>query len=109
MGALLVLLVRRLRRPVWQRLLAALALFWLFVWLSPQIYYGYYLLIFDGLPIQSVIKLPPGPGHMVRLLTFTEEASLSRHGQGLLGWLLIASALWRAGPFARSSPSGERS
>ncbi|WP_371155551.1 hypothetical protein [Jannaschia sp. 2305UL9-9] len=79
----------------------AIVLFHGFVWLSPQVYYLFYWATFDGLPMQWVIRAPPSPGHLLRLLTFTEEASLSRHGQGLFGWSLLLLAL-------RSSGSGVR-
>ena len=76
------------------RLAVALALFWLFEWLSPQIYYQYYRLIFDGLPQQVVVKLPPpSPDALVELLTFSGKASLSHHMRGLLGWVLLVMAL----------------
>ncbi|MEM7644499.1 MAG: hypothetical protein AAF366_18535 [Pseudomonadota bacterium] len=77
------------------RLARAVALLWAFVWLSPQVYYLYYQAIFDGLPWQIVVKAPPGPDHLIRLLTFTEQASLSRHSQGVLGWSLLALS-WRS-------------
>ncbi|MEO1249264.1 MAG: hypothetical protein AAFW76_05430 [Pseudomonadota bacterium] len=51
-------------RPLPWRLAIAAVLFYLSVWLSPQIYYLYYLLIFDGLPWQIVVKRPPGPVHI---------------------------------------------
>jgi len=90
-----VLLAIQLRR--FSRLragLAGLALFWLFVWLSPQFYYAYYLLLFDGLPIQWVARAPE-PATILRLLSFTERATLSAHGVGILGWLVLLSAiLW---------------
>ena len=65
--ALLVLgvlaLARRLcRGGLGRRLVAAAGLFWVFLWLSPQVYYAYYQLIFDGLPVQIVIGWPPGGG-----------------------------------------------
>ncbi len=76
------------------RCLLALVLFWLFVWLSPQIYYWYYLLIFDGLPVQSVIGTPPTPFDLIRLIGFSDRHDLSHHGQGVLGWALVLTALW---------------
>ncbi|SFJ78534.1 hypothetical protein [Jannaschia pohangensis] len=93
--ALAVLLVWRLARGPIRGAVLALVVFVLFVWLSPQIYYAYYFLIFDDLPVQIVIKSPPGPGYLLRLLTFTQEASLSRHGQGLLGWSLLLVGVGR--------------
>ncbi|GIT92602.1 hypothetical protein JANAI62_31610 [Jannaschia pagri] len=94
-GVVLVGQWRVRRRPGTVRWGVAAAGFVGFVWLSPQVYYLFYWATFDGLPLQSVIKTPPGPGDLLRLLTFTEEASLSRHGQGVLGWSLLALA-WRS-------------
>lgn len=91
-----VLLVWRVSRrgvPV-LRLLMGLAVFWVFVWLSPQVYYGYYLLIFDGLPLQWVVQNPPSLVHVAELLGFAAQEDLSHHGQGVLGWLCIGTALW---------------
>ena len=73
----------------------AVVLFWLFVWLSPQVFYLYYQMIFDGLPWQIVVRGVPGPGRILRLLTFTVSGTLSDHGAGLLGWGLVGLALWR--------------
>lgn len=89
LGGWMIALVCRLTGPV-----RAMVLFWAFVWLSPQVYYTYYLTIFDGLPWQIVIRDPPGPTTILHLLTFRGE-TLSDHGKGLLGWGLIGLALWR--------------
>jgi len=83
-------------RSIFTRILIALAAFYLFTWLSPQIYYGYYLIIFDGLPLQIVIQSPPSPDEVARLLSFQAKASLSDHSKGALGWLLILACLFRA-------------
>jgi len=82
-------------RPLPLRLILSAAVFFGFVWLSPQIYYQYYRLIIDGLPAQLVIGWPQGVGHLARLLTFQSDANLSAHSQGLLGWTLIAIAVIR--------------
>ncbi len=92
--ALLVLgvlaLARRLcRGRLGRRLLAAAGLFWVFLWLSPQVYYAYYQLIFEGLPVQIVIGWPPGAETVFRRLTFAGPATLSAHGQGVLGWAMV--------------------
>lgn len=71
---------------------AALVAFWLFVWLSPQVYYQYYRLIFDGLPAQWVVWPPRWPAEAFDLLLFQGPANLSAHGQGVLGWAMIACA-----------------
>jgi hypothetical protein len=89
----------RLRGVVW-----AFILFWGFVWLSPQVYYLYYQVIFDGLPWQIVVKTPPGPGRILNLLTFQGAGTLSDHGKGVLGWGLIGMALWRRRRARLSSP-----
>ena len=98
--ALLVLgvlaLARRLRRGrLGRRLVAAAGLFWLFLWLSPQVYYAYYQLILDGLPVQIVIGWPPGAETVLRRLGFAGPATLAAHGQGVLGWVLVVGAVRR--------------
>lgn len=77
--------------PRFWAILLAFGLFWAFVWLSPQVYYTYYLFLFDDLPRQWVARWPK-PEHLIRLLSFTERATLSAHSQGLLGWALIIAA-----------------
>jgi hypothetical protein len=84
------------------RLALVLTIFILFVWLSPQVYYGYYLLLFDGLPIQIVVKMPPSPMTLLRLISFTEDAELSAHSQGVLFWFMIGAAFIRNGTAKRS-------
>lgn len=81
-------------KPITLRIALALALFFGFVWLSPQVYYTYYMTLFDGLPWQSVIKSPPGIERLLRLLSFQGTQNLSAHSQGVLGWaLIVISAL----------------
>ncbi|WP_299043693.1 hypothetical protein [uncultured Tateyamaria sp.] len=83
-----------LRRPLIMRVPVWIVAFITFVWASPQGYYTYYRMIFDGLPAQSVIKAPPPPQELVALLTFTGPATLSAHSTGVLGWLMFAVAIW---------------
>jgi hypothetical protein len=92
---LLALVRRYCRGEAWRRVLRALVLYWLFLWLSPQAYYGYYMLIFDGLPLQFVIGWPPGLEEVFRRLTFTGPATLAAHGQGVLGWAVAVVAVRR--------------
>jgi hypothetical protein len=95
-GVLVYFCFRAVRqKPLAIRIIIASVVFYIFVWLSPQIYYTYYLLIFDGLPIQIVIKAPPTPLSLTQLLMFQEKASLSDHSKAGLGWVLIAIALLR--------------
>lgn len=76
------------------RLLVALVTLYLFEWLSPQIYYLYYVFLLD-VPWQNVIGYPPTLRALLKLLTFSDNANLSYHARGLLGWLLIALAIIR--------------
>ena len=76
-------------RPITLRLPIAVLVFWLFVWTSPQIYYAYYMTLFDGLPVQIVIKWPESPAQIWSLLTFSDRSNLSNHTKAILGWLLI--------------------
>ena len=82
-----------IRFLVLQRLGIAIGLFYLFVWLSAQIYYGYYFFLFDNLPLQIVIKTPPAPGQLVELLIFQGPATLAAHSLAFLGWALIAAVI----------------
>ena len=87
--------------PLVARLLLALCLFWLFVWLSPQVYYLYFMVLTGALPLQVVVHLPPRPDTIVKLLGFAGNASLALHAQGLFGWLLIAVSLITGPPDRR--------
>lgn len=78
------------------RLAVAVFLLWSFVWLSPQVYYLYFQMIFSGLPWQVVIKEPPGPGSIAGLLLFRGDTTLSNHSKGLLGWMLLLYAFARS-------------
>ena len=86
---------RRLPRPfeIAGRVGCAIAVVWLFVWLSPQIYYFYYQITFEGLPWQIVIRQFPDSEQILELLTFTGKSTLSDHGKGILAWGLIAYAI----------------
>ena len=90
--------VRRLVRfrPLWARTLFAVAAFWLFVRLSPQLYYLYYLLISTGLPMQNVIQAPPALPKLAQLLAFRSNATLSAHAQAILGWGMILVAILKS-------------
>ena len=75
------------------RVLIAVGIFYLFIWVSPQVYYMLYWAVSDGLPLQWVVQSPPNPLKLFKLLTFTDRATLTEHGQGVLGWLLIVTGL----------------
>ena len=96
LGGLVILAcaVRASRLPRWyMRLALAALIYWGFVWLSPQIYYTYYMMIFEGLPLQWVVRQPPALGDIGRLLTFRGPATMSAHGLGILGWSMSGVAL----------------
>lgn len=76
-------------KPVWVKLSGSLVFFWLFVWISPQIYYMYYLTLFPDLPLQWVIWPIETPLTAISYLFFQGPQNLSAHSQGLLGWSLI--------------------
>lgn len=90
-------LTRHWRWPV--RLLAAMGMVVIYEWLHPQVFYLWYLVVIDGLPLQWVIGALPDPSSGWRVLAFEERASLSAHGRGVLGWMCILLALAR--PCAR--------
>ena len=69
-------------------------LFALFDWLSPQIYYAYYLAIIPGLPVQAVVAATPDPTAILKLLTFSGSHDLSAHGRGALGWAMLGAAVF---------------
>lgn len=85
------------RRPVPVRLVLAALVFAGFVWLTPQIYYAYYLSLFEDLHFQLVIGWPPSPVELLSTLFFQERFNLSYHARGLLGWALLAVALFAHG------------
>ena len=84
-------LVRRQRITIRIAIAALLYFFW--IWLAPQVYYTYYIFILDDLPWQVVVQFPPTPYQLFTLMLFRENANLSFHSQGLLGWLLLGIAL----------------
>ena len=90
---LTVLVLRR--RALWLQMLGGLVAFWLFVWVSPQVYYQYYRMIIIDLPLQWVIWPPASPREAFNLLFFQGPHNLSDHSQGLLGWSLLAAPLLR--------------
>lgn len=96
LAVLMLALARRIcrGRGLAGRLVAAVLLFWAFLWLAPQIYFAYYQLIFDGLPIQFAIGWPPAPETVLRRLTFSGPGTIGAHAQGALGWALLVPAAW---------------
>ena len=91
----ILVLTRRLAggRPLIWRIAIWALLFFLFVWLSPQVYYTYYRMIIPDLPLQWVIRWPDVP-ETLALMAFMAGDSLSAHGKGVLGWAMLAAAVW---------------
>ena len=75
------------------KLLAAIFFIWIFIWISPQVYYLYYIQIIDGLPLQNVIQWPPSPLEVFQTVTFSGKSNLSNHGKGLIFWAMMIIAL----------------
>lgn len=67
----------------------AILFLWLFLWLSPQIYYFYYQVIIGDLPWQNVISTPPSLGDLAHMLSFQSPNSLSHLAKAALGWVLM--------------------
>lgn len=82
------------RMSLVSRIVTALVFLWVFIWLSPQIYYLYYILLFDGLELQNVIHLPPSAQEILSIMIFSDEAWLSSHAKALLGWIMILLSFW---------------
>lgn len=89
------------KRHIVVRFSGAVVLFWMFVWLSPQVYYIYYRMIIPDLPLQWVIWPPPAGLRAVEILLFQYQANLSAHGQALLGWSMIIAAVIGNAPLGR--------
>ena len=79
------------RRLVWRLILWAIG-FVGFVWLSPQIYYLYYWVLIDGLPMQAVIAKLPEVERLLDVILLRKH-TLSIHGQAALCLLMLAAAL----------------
>ena len=75
------------------RLGIAVTLLWLFLWLSPQVYYLYYQAIFDDLPWQIVVMAPPSITETGQVLFFQGKNSLAEHSKAILGWAIIIGAI----------------
>ena len=75
------------------KVLLAVVLIWAFIWLSPQIYYLYYIQIIPGLGLQNVIADAPTVTEVISTITFTGKANLSEHSKGLLFWMMIVFGL----------------
>ncbi len=94
----------RLSKSRGLRMFAGLAVFCIFLWLSPQIYYFYYQIILDDLPWQIVIGGPPNPTALIKLLLLSGPATLAGHAKGVLGWTLFL-----LGPLATAKASASES
>jgi len=82
------------KRSLVVRLAIALVVFYLFLWLSPQIYYAYYQLLWPSLEFRIVVGDLPTLWHLLELITFQGRATTTWHAQGLLGVLLLVLAGW---------------
>ena len=81
----------RCRRLAWRLCLWSIG-FVGFIWLSPQIYYFYYWVLIDGLPMQVVIAPLPEIERLLDVLLLRKH-TLSIHGQAALCLLMLLAAL----------------
>lgn len=91
----------RFARPV--KVCLAVVFLSVFIWLSPQIYYFYYLMIFEDLPTQIIIQWPPSISEIYRVITFSGNANLSEHSKGALFWIMIIISLTKPSIKSHSS------
>lgn len=75
------------------KVLCAIVFIWIFIWLSPQVYYLYYIQIFDDLPYQNVIQNPSSITEILKTITFFGNNNLSNHAKGIVFWAMIIVAL----------------
>jgi len=75
------------------RLVIAALIFFCFLWLSPQIYYAYYQILWPDLPWQMIIKDPPSLSYMFELVTFSGRSTTSWHARGVVGVSLLILAI----------------
>ena len=75
------------------RVVVGLALFYAFVWLSPQVWHFYWSVVAGGSPWEAVIGWPPAPEGPIRLLVFSGPWTIAAHAAGVLGWALIVVAV----------------
>lgn len=66
--------------------------YWLFIWLAPQVYYLYYIAIFDGLPMQWVATMP-SLTRLADLAFFQARETLSEISQGIGFWVLLGAGI----------------
>jgi len=78
-------------RGIVARLVIGAVVFAAFVWLSPQVYYAYYIFLFEDLPLQWVVRIPTA-GIFFETISFTGRSTLSAHGKGALFWVLVIAA-----------------
>lgn len=80
------------RRGIAIRLAVWAVLFVAYLWLSPQVYYFYYRLIIDGLPLQWVIGPWPDPG-VIGPELFPARRSMAADARAALGITMLLAAL----------------
>lgn len=86
----------------------ALAAYWTFLWLSPQLFYTYYGVANPNLPARIVVDpAPPGLEPLVGALSF-EGSGLADHARSGLGWLMLLAAATAPRRAARPGPPVDR-
>ena len=89
--------------PIVLALPIAVATFFIFVCVSPQIYYFYYMALFEHLPLQNVVQAFPSPAQIFNLMIFRSDVTSSAHSLGVLAWALVLAAVWPGRPMSSSA------
>ncbi len=75
-------------------IVAGLLVYCIAFWLSPQLFYSFYQLIFPDLPAQIVIKSPIDLDRLRDIIIPKHGGSLSDHLAGVGFWAVIPFTLW---------------
>lgn len=76
-------------------IMVTLALFELFYAFSPQLYYGYYLIIFDDLPLQWIAPNEFSLSQIIGRIFMHSITKMSDLLAALTLWILIFQVIWR--------------
>ncbi len=76
-------------------ILAGLLIYLGVLWLSPQVYYTFYQMIFTDLPVQIVIKSPVDPDRLHQILIPVKGGSLADHLASIGFWAVLPFTIWQ--------------
>lgn len=75
-------------------IIAGLLIYSVAFWLSPQLFYSFYQIIFPDLPAQIVIKSPLDQDRLRTIIIPAQGGSLADHLAGVGFWAVIPFTLW---------------